>query len=99
MLFLCLDNVNIFVLNIPQNYKKDIYPMKYAHSFVLICCVVVMLSALNALRLIQDDRQFTYDIFNFIFFNENICIMIQITVKCVSKGPIDSNAALVWVMA
>ena len=54
-----------------------------------------MLSTLNTLRLIQDGRQFLYDIFNVIFNDANVCIMIQISLKYVSKGPIDSKAALV----
>ena len=39
------------------------------------------------------------DIFKRIFFNENITILIQISLKFVPNGPIDNNPALVQVMA
>ena len=35
------------------------------------------------------------DIFNCIFLNEKFCILIQISLKFVPKGPIDNNQALV----
>ena len=39
------------------------------------------------------------DISKSIFLNENIIILIQISPKCVHKGPIDNMSALVQVMA
>ena len=39
------------------------------------------------------------DIFNFIFFNENIWISINISLKFFPKGPINNNTALVQIMA
>ena len=39
------------------------------------------------------------DIFKLIFLNENGRIFIQISLKFVSKSPIDNNPALVQVMA
>ena len=39
------------------------------------------------------------DIFKSIFMNENIRILIQISLKFVPKGPIDNKSALVQVMA
>ena len=39
------------------------------------------------------------DIFKLIFFNENIWILIKISLKFVPKGPIKNNTALVQVMA
>ena len=39
------------------------------------------------------------DIFKCIFLNEKICILIKISPKCVPKGPIDNNPALVQIMA
>ena len=39
------------------------------------------------------------DIFNHIFWNENVWIPIKISLKFVPKGPIDNNPALVQVMA
>ena len=39
------------------------------------------------------------DIFNCIFFNENVSIAIKISLKFVPKGPIDNIPALVQIMA
>ena len=35
------------------------------------------------------------DIFRSIFMNENFCILINISLKFISKGPIDNKPALV----
>ena len=43
----------------------------------------------------QNVRLFADDIFRCIFVNENICILIEISLKFVPKGPIDNNQALV----
>ena len=42
---------------------------------------------------------FTDDIFKYIFMNEKFCILIQISMKFVSKGRIDNKTALLQVMA
>ena len=47
----------------------------------------------------QNGRHFADDIFRCIFLNENICILIKISLKFVPKGPIDNNPALVEIMA
>ena len=39
------------------------------------------------------------NIFKRIFFNEKFCILIEISLKFVPKGPIDNNSALVQIMA
>ena len=39
------------------------------------------------------------DIFKYIFLNENYRIPIQISLKFVPRGPIDSKTAMVQVMA
>ena len=41
----------------------------------------------------------TDDIFKRIFMNEKFCILIQIPLKFIPKGPIDNNPALVHIMA
>ena len=41
----------------------------------------------------------TDDIFKRIFLNENVRILIQISLKCVPEGSIDNKPALVQVMA
>ena len=42
----------------------------------------------------QNDHHFT-DIFKCIFLNENVWIVIKISLKFVPQGPIDNNEALV----
>ena len=41
---------------------------------------------------------FADDIFKCIFMTESFCVLIQISLKFVPKGPIDSKSALVHVM-
>ena len=56
----------------------------------------------NTLRPRQNGRHFPDDIFKCIFFNENISISIQISLKFVPKGPINNIPALVqisWLVA
>ena len=43
----------------------------------------------------QDGRHFADDIFKCIFLNENVWILVTISLKCVPKGPIDNNPALI----
>ena len=44
---------------------------------------------------LPNGRYFTDDVFGFIFVFEKFCILIQISMKFVPKGPIDNNPALV----
>ena len=53
----------------------------------------------NSLRPRPNRRHFADDIFKWIFFNENIWILIKISLKFVSKGPINNIPALVQIMA
>ena len=53
----------------------------------------------NTLRPRQIGRHFTDDFFKCIFLNENIRIMIKISLKFIPKGPIDNMPALVQIMA
>ena len=55
--------------------------------------------AVNTLRPRQDGRHFPDDIFKLIFFNENCCILFQISLKYVPNGPFNNNTALVQIMA
>ena len=54
---------------------------------------------INTLRPGQDGRNFPDDIFKWIFLNENIWILIQISLKFVPMGPITNIPALVLIMA
>ena len=47
----------------------------------------------------QNGCHFVENIFKHIFINENFCILIQISLKLVPKGPIDNKTALVQEMA
>ena len=54
---------------------------------------------LNTLRPRQNGRHFTDDRFKHIFLNENVCISVEISLKCVPKGPMNNMPALVQIMA
>ena len=56
-------------------------------------------TAINTLRPRQNGRHFAEDIFNCIFFNENVWIPIKISLKFVPKGQINKSPALVQIMA
>ena len=58
-----------------------------------------MLRSFNTLRPRQNGRHFPDDIFKWIFLNENIWISIKISLKFVSKGPINNIPALGQIMA
>ena len=49
----------------------------------------------NTLRPRQNDRHFPDDIFKWIFLNENVWILINISLKFVPKGLINNIPALV----
>ena len=53
----------------------------------------------NTLRPRQNSRNFPGDFFKCIFLNENVWISIKISLKFVSKGPINCMTALVQIMA
>ena len=56
-------------------------------------------AVLNTLRLRQNGRHFPDNIFKCIFLNENIQILIKISVEFVPKDPINNIASLVQIMA
>ena len=47
----------------------------------------------------HNGQHFTDDIFEHIFLNANVNISIQMSLKCVPRGPMDSKLTLVQVMA
>ena len=53
----------------------------------------------NTLRPRQNGRHFTDNIFKCSFLNENVWILINISLKVVPKGPINNIPALVQIMA
>ena len=54
---------------------------------------------LNSLRPRQNGRRFADDTFKRIFWNENVRILIKISLKFVPKGPINNNPVLIEIMA
>ena len=54
---------------------------------------------LNTLRLRQNGRDFADDISKCIFLNENVRILIKISLKFVPRGPINNISALVKITA
>ena len=56
-------------------------------------------TAVNTLRPGQDGRHFADDTFKRIFVNENVRILIEVSLKFVPKGPINNIPALVQIMA
>ena len=54
---------------------------------------------INTLRPRQNGRHFADDTFKRIFMNENVRILIKISLKFVPKGPINNIHALVQIMA
>ena len=54
---------------------------------------------INTLRPRQNGRHFPDDIFKWIFLNENVWILINISLKFVPRGPINNIPTLVQVMA
>ena len=48
---------------------------------------------------IENGRQIADDIFEIFSFNENCCILIQISLRYVSKSPTDNKTVLVQIMA
>ena len=57
------------------------------------------LTAFNTLRPRQNGRRFADDVFKCIFLNENVWILLKISLKFVPKGPIKNIPSLVQVMA
>ena len=53
----------------------------------------------NTLRLRENGRHFQDDLSKCISLNENVWILIKISLKFVPKGPINNNPALVQIMA
>ena len=76
--------------------KYTKYFMKSAHAF---CCDLSFGYVFNTLRPRQNGRHFPDDIFKWIFLNENVWILINISLKFVPRGPINNIPTLVQVMA
>ena len=67
--------------------------------FVFIITVSAPDLALDTLRPRQNGRLFAHNIFQRMFFNQNVWISITISLKFVPKGPINNIPTLVQIMA
>ena len=65
----------------------------------MLFCPVVLLCGFNTLKPRQDGRRFPDDTCKRIFLNENVIILIKISLKFVLIGPINNIPALVKIMA
>ena len=68
-------------------------------QFLILFYWLVSSELVNTLRPRQNGRYFADDIFKCIFLNENVWIVVKISLKFVPKGPINNIPALVQIMA
>ena len=73
------------------------FPNSLYRTQLLPCLPTI--SFINTLRPRRNEQHFADDIFKRIYFNENVWISIKISLKFVSKGPINNIPALVQIMA
>ena len=108
-LSVCISNYKIIFLVKWRNISMSTLTIMY-HNFVLlniweyrqvICHPYFPLSlkCINTLRLRQNGRHFADDVFKCIFLNENVIILLKISLQFVPKGPINNIPSLVQVMA
>ena len=83
-------------------YTLQAYPGKCAegkeHTFHMILHEVCGIY-INSLRPRRNRRHFADDTFKYIFFNENVIVSVEISLKFVPKGPINNIPTLVQIMA
>ena len=72
-----------------------VYSFKFFNKNEKFCCTI----KINTLRPRQDGCHLPDDIFKCIFLNENVRILIKISLKFAPKGPINNIPALVQIMA
>ena len=96
--------LNIFIFSstlvLTFSYRRNLYTFYWKvidvdiHVDYVFCWMI-----LNSLRPRQDGRHFPDDTFKRIFRNENVRILINISLKFVPKGLINNIPALVQIMA
>ena len=89
-----------------QQYMQQVYQQQLLHQQqqfqqlqVIRCSNVMYGWCINTLRPRQNGRHLSYDIFRWIFLNENVWIPIKISLKIIPKGPINNIPALDQIMA
>ena len=76
-----------------------IFSLTNTHGWHHAAQHIYAIQPVNTLRARQNGQHFSDDIFKCIFLNENISTAITISLKFVPKGPINSIAVLVQIMA
>ena len=64
-----------------------------------IYVVYVASSKSKTMEAVTKKRHFVDDIFKYIYLNENVWISIEISLKLVSKGPLNTMLVLVQILA
>ena len=85
-------------LNLVKVIPKEL-PADYLSFFVTSMMSVTLQKRFNTLRPRQNGSHFPDDIFKWIFLNENVWILIKISLKFVPKRLINNIPALVQIMA
>ena len=67
----------------------------YNHGWINQNYITFNNTGFNTLSPRQDGRHFPDDMFKWIFLNENVWILIKISLKCVPEGPINNIQAMV----
>ena len=76
-----------------------IYPRRPSSQEYTYMIARTNIQSFNRLRPRQNGRHFADDIFKRIFLNENVRILVKISLKFVPKGPINNIPALVQIIA
>ena len=95
-------NLPVLLSNRFENYSAVEFCTKFQNYFMLYCNRFLEERrpfVVNILKPRQNGRHFPDDIFRSIFVNENACISNKMSLKFVSKGPINNIPALVEIMA
>ena len=79
--------------------KSFVFWLKFHRSLFLRIPLTINPALVNTLRPRRNEQHFADDIFKRIFFNENVWISIEISLKFVPKGPINNIPTLVQIMA
>ena len=79
---------------VSQSYLQYIQ----VYSLWLVTLYIIVFIQVNTLRPRQNGHHFADDIFKCIFLNENVWILIKISLKFVPKGPINNIPSLVQIM-
>ena len=95
--------IPVFISRFPRTRKcNNVYTIRqkalHCGCFVVIWQWLICLAYPFTLRPRQNGRHFA-DIFKCIFLNENVWILIKISLKFVPQGPINNIPALVQIMA